>query len=211
MGKLIHTVKIGNQTFTRESDSRAYTHAVVVVHTQAEHDAEVAKAADKAAATRAKIAALEPLAADPADQGEEAFWAVEDARLEEKVMETRKDGSVVATARWLTDAFRRECGEVDDGTYNPLALRKRNAVTDAWGKTATRRLYWARRQLEIDLRYLESKKSWPVGEVKCENWSQSAKGAAKLAEDVRRYRPLADIRVTADVEVRQRATRAKKA
>lgn len=50
-----------------------------------------------------------------------------------------------------------------------------------------------------------------VGSIVCENWSQSAKGAAKLADDVRGHRPLADIRVTDDIQTRTRATRAKAA
>lgn len=211
MGKKIHTVTIQGQTFTRESDSREYTHAVYVVVTAAERDAAIANATRRVTEGLAEIARLEPLAAAPADQAEYERTRAAVAYLEEQVPNTDSNTAPGAmTSRWLSREYRESVGEVA-GQTKFIALDRINAAGNAWRATAGRKLDYARSQLAIDQRYLESCREIVIGKIACENWSSSSHGAGKLADDLKRRRPHADIKITDAVQIRERATRAKRA
>lgn len=219
MGKKVHAVTVGTETFTRESDSRTYTHAVVVTRTRAEVDANVARATAERDRHTTTVATLEPAASAPG--AAEAYAAARGPldHLEELVHEEQRgDRPPGLTQRWLSRAYRAEIGELAWGAERPAgydprtapsALTNVNAARSALHATAVQKLADARQQLAIAESALQHQLAKCVGEVTCENWSQSATGAAKLAGDVLKHRPLADVRVTDQVSVRTRATRTK--
>ena len=243
MGKNIHTVTIGTQTFTRESDSRAYTHAVVVTVTEAERADRVGKAQAEIDALEGTIATCRPVVSDPANV---AAYAAARARfdyLQEEVEEPLRglasegrqplirDGQVVMhkSPRYLSDSFidpiedalpANVKGWQRGGHARDLACAQAREARATLEATPQGALEKATRELEGEpgrpqysarARLENAKARYVVGSVTCENWSQSAKGAAKLADDVRKHRPLADVRVTSDIQTRTRATRAKAA
>jgi len=237
MSKRILTVTIDGQAFTRESD-RAYTHAVVIVCTQAERDAKLAVIQARVDAAHADVAeATERLEC----AGEATAFAEATARLaylEESVTEplrgmtsegrapllNKTTGEIVmhTTLRYLSESY---IDAIEDAMpIDKLAqTRRRSSARDiacshcrsaraAVLATAHGKLEDARKRLaREEAAHANAAAHYVVGHITCENWSQSAKGAAKLADDVRKYRPDADIRITTDITVHQPKQRARRA
>lgn len=244
MGKIIHTVTIGTETFTRESDSRRYTHAVVVTVTEAERADRVGKAQAEIDQLEAAIAAATARLEEPGQAEAYTAAAAHYAYLQEQVTEPLRglasenfqpvvgqDGQVVmhTCPRYLADSYIdpiRDALEANiqgwqrGGRARDIACSHSSKAREAVLATARGALEDATRKLEGEpgrpeysarARLEHAKAHYVVGSVTCENWSQSHRGAQKLADDVRKYRPLAAVRITSDIEVRERATRAKKA
>lgn len=201
MPNRIHTVTVGTETFTRESP-RTYTHAIVITCTQAERDARVGAAAAKVAEIEDAIARATARLDNP---GEAEAFAAASARmshLHEDVTEQLRglrdntpvvrDGQPVThtTPRYLSDTYidaieaelpasvesyrRRQARH----TALNREIRAREALlATAQGAIDEYRDDLARAKSALD----HAERRHVVGHVTCENWSQSAKVAAREA------------------------------
>lgn len=207
------TVKLPDGTSESRKSDRPYTHAIVVVVTEARR-ARVLGAIEKTIVEyEAVIAANAPLVDLPAEI--EAYAAAKErlAFLEEEVTEDLDvgTGKIVPfrCARWLGRSYRNEVGTKDDPIINSkgdyrgdiAGLHKRNAdaalMATARGKVdaATESLVHARATHATQSQRTAIGKAWVHG------WSQSAKNAAKAEQAARDMHPDARVYVTTDIAV----------
>lgn len=205
MGNKIHTATLPDGSVARREttgQARTFTHLVYVVTTQAEVEGRLADLNSEVAKARAAIVAARQEAELPGAAG--AYSAAKAAydHLHEEVEETGRNGGTYKTARWLTSAHQLSVGGRD------AAWCLVDEVDATFAATPQQRLKRQEHTVQSCLKLLQEHRR--VGACSAHSWSQSAKNAAKAAQQAQKWRPLARVVVTTEIAVRERATRAKK-
>jgi len=219
------TVKLPDGTTDSRKSDRPYTHAIIVVVTEARRKLVLGAIEKTIAENEAVIAASGPLA-DLPDQIK-AYAAAKErlAFLDEQITEEcpRHDGTTYAftCARWLSRSYRNQVGTEDErrrgridaqGNFygDTAGLHKREAdaalLATARGKVeaATAALAHARKS------HAWAGERTTIGRASVYGWSQSAKNALKAEQAARDANPGAEIYTTTDIEVHVPKTRASK-
>jgi hypothetical protein len=197
-----HTVTLPDGTTeTRESDTRTYTHAVVVETTEAYKADRIKSAEAKIAKVQKRIQELEPKTQDPADVEAYRVAVERETFLQEKIdKEITVHGSgekkTIQTERWLTDGFGR----------NTI-----DAAHAARNKTARGALEVAQNELTNAQNELAAANVLVVGASHVSRWSMSAKGAQGGVAEAQKYSALKRIFITTDITVTDSKPRVAKA
>jgi len=202
-------------TDSRKSD-RPYTHAVIVVITEARRklvlDA-VQKTIDEA---KAVIAVNEPLMNLPEQITAYDAAKAQLAYLDENVTETcvnRNGGTYEFTsARWLSRSYRNSVGTEDErrrgridsegNFYGDTAGAHKRAADAALLATARGKVEDARAKLECAVKNYEAQdQAATVGRAFVLGWSQSVENARKAERDARECFPGTEVYTTTEIQV----------
>lgn len=206
-----HTVTLPDGTTdTRESDTRAYTHAVVVVTTEAYKADRIAQAQRKLAELEAELVKVQAGVAAMTDADREQVAQLKAAydHLEEEVVETRTrtDGSTYESKgpRWLSDAFRvtHPGGKARDAI---------DAASKAFRSTLPEREKSLTQNIEAAKQQVKSAEAIVVGKANVHRWSMSERGAQGGVADAQKWNGLKRIYVETNITVTESKPRAKKA
>lgn len=191
------TVTLPDGTKHSRTTPRNYTHAIVVSRTATTNASYEAKYRPQIEAAKAKLADLEQLAADPAEQERYRVAKAQRDYLDEPVTNsvTKLDGTIgeyQSARRYL--AGMRAVSDAAYAAYNATARAKAEYV-------------------QLDIRNLEKALAWHLSEERnafVHGWSQSAKGAEKQVAEAMKQMPYFKVTVITEIEKREVKPRAKK-
>lgn len=220
------TVKLPDGTTESRKSDRPYTHAIIVVTTEARRTRVLGAIEAKIAEHEKILAANVPLVDLPEQVQAYEVAKARLAFLEEEVDEgiVRHDGSVApfTCKRWLSRSYRNEVGTEDErrrgridreGNFygDTAGLHKRQA-DEALLATARGKVEAATSALVHEQnRHSRESARLTVGSAHVYGWSQSAKNASKAEQAARDAHPDAHVYTTTDVDVHVPKARPSKA